>query len=77
MPGAGTGLMVVSSNGAATATKATSKALSKVTNVYEHFDFKENIRQGECHSVPPNSVLHTASNAGAKCCQGDSYAEAL
>ena len=55
------------------------KALSAITNVYEYFDFKQNIRYGVCHSVPKDASFAQCIEPGRKMIfiWGDSYAAAL
>lgn len=73
------GMGVVNSNGAAYRVKGDIKALSEITNVYEHFDFKKNIRYGECHSVPREVGFAQCIERRGKMLfiWGDSYAAAL
>ncbi len=73
------GFTVVISNGAAYRVKGEIEALSAITNVYEYYDFKQNIRYGVCHSVSKELSYAHCIEPRRKMLfiWGDSYAAAL
>ena len=73
------GYTIAKSNGAPYRIADEIKALSSITNVYEYFDFKQNIRYGVCHSVPKDASFAQCIEPGRKMIfiWGDSYAAAL
>lgn len=73
------GFTVVKSNGASYRVQGEIQALSAITNVYEYYDFKQNIRYGVCHSVS-KELSHTHCIEPRRkmlFIWGDSYAAAL